>query len=224
MGMPVSISGDGDVDGAFAWLRWVDATFSTYRPDSEIRKIERGELARGEAHPLVRLVLGRCERLRRETRGYFDARAGGALDPSGLVKGWAAERAWRIAGPDACVDAGGDVRVGGTRPCRIGIRHPHDRTALAATLALTTGAVATSAAYERGEHILDPHTGEPPRGVLSVTVVGPDLAAADAYATAAFAMGEAGPRWTAGLRGYEAMTVLAGDRVLTTPGFDALVV
>ena len=35
-------------------------------------------------------------------------------------------------------------------------------------------------------------------------------------------MGEAGPRWTARLRGYEAMTILAGDRVLTTPGFDAL--
>ena len=87
------------------------------------------------------------------------------------------------------------------------------------TLTLTTGAVATSGAYERGEHILDPYTGEPPRGVLSASPSsGRDLAAADAYATAAFAMGEAGPRWTAGLRGYEAMTVLSGDRVLTTPG------
>ena len=220
MGMPVAITGCGDVPAAFAWLRWVDATFSTYRADSEIRRIDRGELAPRDAHPLVRLVLGRCERLRRETHGYFDARAGGALDPSGLVKGWAAERAWRIAGPDACVDAGGDVRVGGGRPWRIGIRHPRDRDALAATLTLTNGAVATSGAYERGDHILDPHTGRPPAGVLSVTVVGPGLATADAYATAAFAMGEAGPRWTARLRGYEAMTVI-GDRVLTTPGFPA---
>ena len=63
----------------------------------------------------------------------------------------------------------------------------------------------------------------PPRqGALSVTVVGPDLATADAYATAAFAMGVDGPRWTAGLDGYDALTILADGRVLSTPGFDAL--
>jgi thiamine biosynthesis lipoprotein len=222
MGIPVAIRGGGDVEAAFAWLRWVDATFSTYREDSEIRRIDRGELAPRDAHPLVRHVLGRCERLRRATRGYFSARPAGALDPSGLVKGWAAERAWRIAGPDACVDAGGDVRVGGEKTWRIGIRHPRDPGALAAVVHLRDGAVATSGAYERGEHILDPHTGRPPRGVLSVTVAGPDLATADAYATAAFAMGAAGPAFTARLRGYGAMTILEGDRVLTTPGFDAL--
>ena len=82
-------------------------------------------------------------------------------------------------------------------------------------------AVATSGAYERGAHIVDPHTGRPPHGVLSVTVVGPDLATADACATAAFAMGARGPRWTAWLRGYEAMTILIGDEVLCTPGFAA---
>jgi thiamine biosynthesis lipoprotein len=51
--------------------------------------------------------------------------------------------------------------------------------------------------------------------------VGPDLGTADAYATAAFAMGEASPEWTAGLigSGYEAMTILADERVLSTPGF-----
>jgi thiamine biosynthesis lipoprotein len=55
--------------------------------------------------------------------------------------------------------------------------------------------------------------------VLSVTICGPDLATADAYATAAFAMGVAGPAWTARLRGYEAMTLLADGRSLRTPGF-----
>jgi thiamine biosynthesis lipoprotein len=49
--------------------------------------------------------------------------------------------------------------------------------------------------------------------------VGADLATADAYATAAFAMGRDGPRWTATLRGYDAMTILADDTVLTTEGF-----
>jgi thiamine biosynthesis lipoprotein len=83
-------------------------------------------------------------------------------------------------------------------------------------------AVATSGAYERGQHIVDPHTGEPPVGVLSVTVAGPDLGTADAYATAAFAMGVDGPAWTAGLRGYDALTILADGRVLSTPGMSQL--
>jgi len=67
--------------------------------------------------------------------------------------------------------------------------------------------------------VLDPHTGAPPEGVLSVTVTGPVLGTADAYATAAFAMGRDGPAWTAGLDGYEALTMLADGTVLSTPGF-----
>ena len=85
--------------------------------------------------------------------------------------------------------------------------------------ASSDAAVATSGLYERGAHIVDPRTGATPRGVLSVTVVGPRLATADAYATAAFAMGADGPAWTAGLRDHRALTILADDRVLATPGF-----
>ncbi len=67
--------------------------------------------------------------------------------------------------------------------------------------------------------MLDPHTGRPPADVLSVTIVGPDLATADAYATAAFAMGVRGPAWTARLPGHEAMTIMADETVLKTGGF-----
>jgi thiamine biosynthesis lipoprotein len=94
MGMPVTVDvRDADaapaaVERAFAWLRWVDATFSTYDRASEIARIDRGELALRDAHPLVRSVLARGERLRRHTEGYFDVRAPGALAPSGLVNGW----------------------------------------------------------------------------------------------------------------------------------------
>ena len=52
-----------------------------------------------------------------------------------------------------------------------------------------------------------------------MTITGPDLGTADAFATAAFAMGLAGPAWTARLRGYEALTILADGRTLRTPGF-----
>ena len=101
---------------------------------------------------------------------------------------------------------------------RVGIRHPRHAHGVAAVLDVRDAAVATSGAYERGDHIVDPHTGRPARGALSVTVVGPDLASDDAFATAAFAMGEEGPAWTARLDGYEAMTILSGDRAPSAPG------
>ncbi len=170
MGMPVrAIVRDRGahgpaLDGVFAWLRWVDATFSTYDAGSEISRWGRGELALRDAHALVRDVLGRCERLRADTGGAFDIRfrPGAPPDPSGLVKGWAVERAGaRLAAAgarDFCLDAGGDVLVRGG-PWRIGIRHPRRRDRLAGVLALRDGAVATSGAYERGAHIRDPRTG-----------------------------------------------------------------
>jgi thiamine biosynthesis lipoprotein len=236
MGMPVRVDvRDEGVDRraterVFAWLRFVDTTFSTYRPDSEISRLDRGELAPRDVHPLVAEVLEHCERLRRATRGAFDARARGPLDPSGYVKGWSVDRAAAMlaaAGArNFCVDGGGDLVVrGGAAPgrgWRVGIRHPRRGDRVAAVLELTDAAVATSAAYERGEHIVDPRTRRPAGGVLAVTVVGPDLATADACATAAFAMGVRGPAWTARLRGYEALTIMPGDRVLCTPGLDRL--
>jgi thiamine biosynthesis lipoprotein len=235
MGMPVIVDvrddgiGDDALDELFAWLRIVDARFSTYRDDSEICRIDRGELPLDDAHPDVRAVLRRCEELSRETGGYFDLRAGaeGRLDPSGLVKGWAVDGAAAIleaAGATSyAVNAGGDIRLrGGALPddrWRVGIQHPLERDRIAAVVESRDLAVATSGAYERGEHVLDPHTHRPPTGVLSVTITGPDLATADAYATSAFAMGARGAQWTATLQGYEGMTILADRRVLFTRGF-----
>jgi thiamine biosynthesis lipoprotein len=238
MGMPVVLDvrdagvEDAVLDRVFDWLRFVDATFSTYKEDSEISRFNRGELALAEAHALVREVLDRCEELREETGGYFDARAPlpGHVDPSGLVKGWAVDRAGAIldegGARNYAVNAGGDMVLrGGALPddrWRIGIQHPLIRDRIAKVVEADDLAVATSGAYARGEHVVDPHTAKPPVGVLSVTITGPELATADAYATAAFAMGQDGPAWTARLpAGYEAMTILVDERVLSTPGFPA---
>ena len=233
MGMPIGIDvpdGDGDsvdVEPAFAWLRHVDAVFSTYRDDSDISRLERGEVTIADCRPEVDEVLLRCRALARATDGFFSARPAGRLDPSGFVKGWAVDgAAQRLAAAGAarfCINAGGDVvargRPAAERRWRVGIRHPIQPDRLAAVLAVEDLAVATSGQYERGAHILDPHTGRPPTGLLSVTVIGPDLATADAYATAAFAMGAGGPAWTATLAGYEAMCITSDHRVLSTPGF-----
>jgi thiamine biosynthesis lipoprotein len=236
MGMPIIADvrddvDDADLDPVFEWFRYVDATFSTYRDDSDVSRLNRGELTLDEAHDEVRVVLQRCEELRLMTDGYFDARAGtdGALDPSGLVKGWAVDRATALLDElgleNYALSAGGDMVLrGGALPdeaWRVGIQHPllHDR--IATVVEATNLAVATSGEYARGQHVLDPHTALPPVGVLSVTITGPDLATADAFATAAFAMGAKGPHWTARLKGYEAMTILTDESVLSTPGFPA---
>jgi thiamine biosynthesis lipoprotein len=231
MGMPIGFDvadADGvDLEPALAWLRDVDARLSTYKPDSEICRLDRGELALADVSPPVDEVLVRCAQLRRETRGFFSHRLAGRLDPSGLVKGWAIDGAAQrlaAAGAEAfAINAGGDLVARGRpaegRRWRIGIRHPEDPSALAAVLAVEDLAVATSGGYERGAHILDPHTGRPAEGLLSVTIVGPDLGTADAYATAAFAMGADGPEWTATLPGYDALCITSDRRVLSTPGF-----
>jgi thiamine biosynthesis lipoprotein len=225
MGMPMSIDlrdayvAPGALDAAFAVLRRADALFSTYRPDSEISRLEAGELALEDCSPDVQDVLACCEELRRRTDGWFDARAGGTLDPSGLVKGWAVERA-REALVDAgvrhgCINAAGDVRVWGGHlggePWRVGVRDPLLADRVGAVVTLHDGAVATSGAYERGDHIIDPHTRRPARGVLSVTVTGPDLAEADAYATALFAMGARPAEWFARQSAYRASIVAAPE-------------
>jgi len=235
MGMPIGIDVangpdvdvDVDVEPAFAWLRQVDATFSTYRADSDISRLGRGELTLSECRPEVDEVLTRCLALERATGGFFSVRAAGRLDPSGFVKGWAidgaADRLAAAGAENFCINAGGDIVARGRpapdRGWRVGIRHPTELDRLAAVVAVSDLAVATSGEYERGAHIVDPHTGAPPAGLLSVTVVGPDLATADAYATAAFAMGAEGPAWTATLTGYDALCVTSDHRVLSTPGF-----
>jgi thiamine biosynthesis lipoprotein len=236
MGMPIVLDiRDDGVDEAvveqmFEWLRWVDATFSTFKPDSEISGLNRGELLLEEAHKEVRGVLSRCEVLRVATDGYFDVRraSGEPIDPSGFVKGWGVDRAALLLENGGvhnyAVSAGGDMRLRGRAVpqlnWRVGIQHPLDRTAVAKVIETTELAVATSGAYARGDHVWNPRTGESPRGILSVTVVGPKLEVADAFATAVFAMGpDLGPRWTASLGDYEAMTILADQTILATGGF-----
>ncbi|MFI7073388.1 FAD:protein FMN transferase [Micromonospora sp. WMMD754] len=190
-------------EDTFDWLREVDARFSTYRDDSEVCRLDRGELALADASDHLRAVLECCADLWSATDGFFDAYATGRLDPSGYVKGWAAQvasdRLLAAGAPNHCVNAGGDVRVRGHtatgEPWRIGVRHPWDPAATCLVLTGTDLAVATSGVYERGHHVVDPRRGTPAVGLRSVTVVGPDLGLADAYATAAVAMGDPGIAW-----------------------------
>ncbi|MEA2167719.1 MAG: FAD:protein transferase, partial [Solirubrobacteraceae bacterium] len=195
--------------------------------DSAISRLDRGELTLGDCPPEVDEVLTRCLELERFTDGFFTVRPAGRLDPSGFVKGWAiagaVERLVAAGARDFHINAGGDVHAAGRpapdRRWRVGIRHPEDLDDLAAVLEVEDLAVATSGEYEQGAHIVDPHTGRAPSGLLSVTVVGPDAALADAYATTVFAMGTAGPAWADTLDGYDALCITTDRRVVSTRGF-----
>ncbi|MGY0488613.1 FAD:protein FMN transferase [Streptomyces sp. WG-D5] len=228
MGFPVSLRIDdarvpeGAADAVYAWLREVDARFSPFKAGSEVSRYGRGDLARHALSADLVEVLDLCEHYRRATGGAFDARLPGrGLDPCAVVKGWSVQRAaelLRAAGVRRfCLNAGGDVVASGG-PWRAGVRHPVHADQLCAVLELTDAAVATSARYERGDHIVDGRTGRPATALLSMTVVAATLTEADAVATAAFSMGAEGIGWAASLPGCEVFAVDARERVLRTPG------
>lgn len=96
-------------------LHHVDAVFSTYRPDSHISRLNHGEIRLAECPPEVHEVMSLCARAAHDSDGYFSINLAGTLDPSGLVKGWAAEADSHIlydAGAHhTCVNGGGDLQL-----------------------------------------------------------------------------------------------------------------
>jgi thiamine biosynthesis lipoprotein len=211
---------DATVELAFAELERLEEMFSTFRPTSEISRVNAGTLDLLDCSPEVIDVLDACTWMEHASDGAFHVRRpDGRIDPAGFVKGWAAERAasklteaglvhWSIT-------VGGDMLVHG-RPGRdeswtIGIADPLQPGQLIATVDLPTDdeptcAIATSGTSERGEHLWDA-ADRSATGFASLTVIGPSLTWADAFATAAFAMGEPGLAWAAQFDGYRAFAV-----------------
>jgi thiamine biosynthesis lipoprotein len=239
VGMPLSLALRGahteDSAATGAWtaclaeLREVDRIFSTYRPDSSISRLTAGKIELGDCPAVVNEVLALGEQMRLESGGAFDVRrtaADGsvALDPTGVVKGWAVTRALRyftaLDDTDVCLSAGGDMAchvADDARPAwRIGIEDPHDPSRVLAVVPVRRGAVATSGHAHRGRHVVDARTGSPPVGVASVTIIGPDLTSADLDATAAYALGLEAATWlrdrgrTALVVGEDGSTELVG--------------
>jgi FAD:protein FMN transferase len=219
----------GALGRAVRWLHWVDATFSPYRDDSDVSRFGRGSVALADCVPELAEVLAACADVTARSGGYFTITPGGRFDPSGYVKGWAVERAAAMlsaaGSPQHTVNGGGDIQCVGDRgagqPWRVGIAHPLRPGSLALVVSGRDFAVATSGIAERGPHIINPHTGQPAAGLASITVVGASLATADAYATAAFAMGTAARDWIQGLDGYEAYAITADGAAWQTSGFRA---
>ena len=232
MGMPITIEAVGDnvtqavIEEVFSRFQEIDDRFSTYKPGSEISRLNFGTLDSHDASEEVRAVLDECARLARLTRGYFKIRRDGMIDPSGYVKGWAIYQAARLLDrrfiTRYCIDAGGDMQIRGEAPTggfwKIGITHPFQSGKLAKLIDVKNAAVATSGTYLRGGHILNPITGLNVTDPVSLTVIGAQIDQVDALANAAICMGEDGLAFVQQQR-CEAVMITQSGKVLQTLGF-----
>lgn len=162
------------------------------------------------AHPEVRINLGGI------AKGYAVERGAALLQAAGVTH--------------ALLNAGGDTRVLGDRrgqPWIVGIRHPRAADQVVTRLPLVDEAISTSGDYERFfedagrryHHIINPMTGSPTEGILSVTVIGPDATLTDGLSTTLFVLGvERGLEFIRTLPEYEAIIVDAAGRLSYSDG------
>jgi thiamine biosynthesis lipoprotein len=234
MGMPISVAVTDqgvrpqDLEAVFVEFVAIDAQFSPFKEDSEVSRFNRGEIAEEDFTPRMLEIVALSEKTRRETGGYFDiSRPDGAIDPCGMVKGWAIRNAaLQLAGmgfSNFCVEAGGDIQCRGVngegRAWTVGIRNPFLRDEIVKVLQPGGRGVATSGNYIRGDHIYDPHTGRYlSDDIVSLTVIGPDVLEADIHATAAFAMGRKGIHFLEGLPDLEAYEIDSAGMARMTTG------
>lgn len=209
------------------WLKHVDSVFSTYKDDSVVSQLRDGRITEAEVDSGVRDVLLRCAALKKLTNGAFDPWAAeGGFDPSGLVKGWAADRAAHIlieqGFNDFMINAGGDVVVRGEsesgQSWSIGISHPHDTSEICDYVILDNGSIATSGIYERGDHIVT--TRDEPIKCLSATVIGPDAGTADALATALLIDGKFALDWFSAFPHYSGHFIIDERTFTFGPAFN----
>lgn len=228
-------------DAVYERCREIDERFSPYRATSETTRYGLGLLSRDQTSDEFQEILDLCDKLYTATNGVFDIRKAGTqgpaielqsggvdpIDPSGAVKGWAIEQCVGILRSfdlsNFCVNIGGDLYAAGReregQGWQVGLQHPEEQSAVTDVLIVEDLAVATSGVYERGEHIVRDN-----EELLSITAISSDITLADAYATAAFAMGRTGVTWLHGQRGFEVYAVTAEREVLRSPGLDRLLV
>lgn len=238
MGMPTTITivekkakAEEIIEKVFSYFIYLDSIFSTYKPESEISKINKKILLLANASPIVREVLHLCEQTRKETNGYFDIKTEKGIDPSGIVKGYAIHQGAEILRKNGFknfyVEIAGDIEVNGEnngKKWRVGIENPFNRKELIKVLALENMGIATSGNYIRGKHIYDPVNKKKADAIISISVIGPNAFEADRFATAAFAMGIKGIEFIEKLNGFEGYMVTKEKKAFLTEGFEKFVV
>lgn len=238
MGMHVTVEvRDGDekqgCDRVFEYFQYIDETFSTYKPNSAISQINRGELTEDQYPPDIKKIFMLAEETKKATRGYFNIwRPEGFWDPSGIVKGWAIWQAslllLRAGHKYFFIDTGGDIQGqvedADKQSWRVGIRNPFKHEEIVKVLRTTSQGVATSGTAERGQHIYNPFKpGQQLLEIVSFTTIGPNVYEADRFATAAFAMGREGINFIESLEGLEGYMIDSQGIATKTSGFEQYV-
>ena len=233
MGMPVTLEITGQseqapFDEVFGYFRSVDERFSPYKKDSELSELNRG-LDESRWSQDMREVMRLCEDTKKSSGGYFDIKSpDGTIDTSGLVKGWAIDKAAKLLKSrgldDFYIEAGGDIQAEGKNaegePWLVGIRNPFDINEIVKVIRVSGQGVATSGTYIRGQHIYNPHKGSGAEGPASLTVIAPDILEADRFATAAFAMGENGIGFIGALPGFSGYMITNNKHATYTSTFE----
>ncbi len=213
---------------ATAELIRFDRRFSSYRPDSEVRRFDRGDIGVEDLSDQMRHVRALSRELADASGGVFSVVRPdtGELDVAGVVKGWSIDRAGEVLRELGlrhwCLNLGGDVLTSGSpqpgRRWRVAVRDPRSADRVSVVLEVLDAAVATSGTYERGAHIWHGRTGLQPALPGSTTVVGPRMVYADAYATIAHALGADGLRWIQGRPDYSVLRIDSAGRTASTIG------
>ncbi len=197
---------DFSYQSQITFLHQVDQIFSTFIPNSQVNKIRSGRMQISQAELLLQEVWEGCLLAKEITDGAFDPwSVEGGFDPSGYVKGWAADQICnqlQAAGAKHIqVNAGGDIALRGgsskNMSWQIGVAHPENTDLVSKIYQIKDGAIATSGTYERGNHIIDPQTKSIAVGARSATVVGENAGLVDALATALIVAGRDGALWFA---------------------------
>lgn len=221
-----------DFNEIFTFFKNVDKTFSTYKKNSEISLFNSGKKDKKELSSDVKEVFSLSEKTKEETNGYFNIYRNGYCDPSGLVKGWAIQKAYQMlmdkGFKNFYIDAGGDIQVSGKNEkgenWYVGIRNPFNQEEIVKVVALKKEGIATSGTYIRGQHIYNPHKNNNMEEIVSFTVIGPDIYNADRFATAAYAMQKNGIFFIEKLPGYEAYMIDKQGIATYTSGFSQYVI
>ena len=204
MGCEVAVAG-GDAGTVAAVLERWEATFSLFRPESELAQVNRSPARMLAVSRLFSRTLVTALDLASETDGLVEPTLCGrwrdvvvsgpmlfrppglALDLNGVVKALAVDEAVAMLEGPGFVSVGGDLAV----------RGPVD-VALPAggAIRVVSGGLATSGTASRGAHLVDVATGRPSESCWEqVTASGATCLSADAAAKAGFLLGEGGPEW-----------------------------
>ena len=205
---------DDILDQIFDYFEYIDHTFSTYKADSEISKLNRKEINLDEVSEVIKEIFKLSDEYKIKTNGYFDIYKSDMIDPLGIVKGFAIKKGSEMLKEKGinnfCFEIAGDMQTSGFKEngekWNIGIENPFESGKIVKVVHLNNKAVASSGNYIRGKHIYNPRENfNASDEVASVTIIADDIVEADVYATAVFAMGEAGKDFiknTKGIGGY----------------------